>query len=289
MILYIYIMDSLSINIGDLVFSIKLSNTSLIETLHNRLSPFVTDKTPDYEIEIKLVNRSEFKITYPNSGDVSKPVIQKQHNNKFTILCGDSVVSVNLNSNKCIITTFNSDPVNIIAIFLHDTIALKLMHDNAIALHSSGILSSRGVFLFSGPSGSGKSTIALNSNNQPVLNDEAIIVRYLDRNVIAFGTPWFGTAEKMANIKEKVKAIFFIKISSELECIKINKPTAYFMLLQGVTIPFGHQEFLASQTALCEAIIRSVPCYRLNFPYSMSGFWENLYDAISNRKELITC
>jgi len=280
-------MPTININISGLVFEIKINNYTLFKNIEKDLLLFTTHRKPDYAIEIKDVSFSDFKKKFPVIGDDTKPVVLKEQNSVFNFICSDSAVTFDSKNCKSVITTVGLDAHGISHTLLKDTINLRLMMNKSIILHSCGIATSEGVFVFSGPSGSGKSTIAHNSNGQTVLNDENIALCCSDKTIFAYGTPWFGTAQKSANIKEKIKAIFFIKISEEFKCAKLSNAMSFFMLFNNTFIPFRYENFLGLQDEICSGIIKSVPCYKLNFPYPMSNFWG--YLTKQKKKELMLC
>lgn len=277
----------INIEICNLVFSIRIDNPYLFRAIKEDFSLFIVEKIPQYYIEINHVSLSEFKKKFSVIGYDIKPVVQKESNSKFNFICSTSAVTFDFKSNRSIITTVDLEAKDISHTLLKDVIILRFMMNKSIMLHSCGIATPKGVFIFTGPSGSGKSTIACNSNGQTVLNDENIALRCFDKAIFAYGTPWFGTAEKASNIREKIKAIFFIKISERFECIKLTKAMSFFMLFHNAFLPFRCEEFLGLQNEICIDIIKSVPCYKLNFPYSMSNFWEFLLKL--KNKELILC
>jgi hypothetical protein len=191
-----------------------------------------------------------------------------------------AICVVDINSKKSIITTSVTDIDDILYLPLRNAISLWLLLNDRLLLHSSGVVTSKGTVLFPGASESGKSTIALNSQGRVVLSDENIIVRCHKKSIIAYGSPWAGSAKKIDNRNGKVKALFFIQISQKFQCIRIANAMSLFLLLKDTLLPFCNESLLNKQSEVSCNIINVLPCYTLRFSYAMPNFWNYIEEIL---------
>ncbi len=137
-----------------------------------------------------------------------------------------------------------------------------------ILLHSAGIaLDGRG-YLFSGTSGSGKSTIAeiwQQDGATTVLTDERVIIRDMENDLWAFGTPWHGTAGIHRNMGVPIDKIFFIEHGKENRAHLISRKDALNRLIVRCFPAFWNRDGMEFVLELCERIVTETKCYELQF------------------------
>ncbi len=75
---------------------------------------------------------------------------------------------------------------------LRVVVALTLLKEGGLLLHSSGVRVGRGAYVFPGRSGAGKSTLARRFASTDILSDEVVAVRLHRGRVEACGTPFPG-------------------------------------------------------------------------------------------------
>ena len=145
---------------------------------------------------------------------------------------------------------------------------LKLAYDGGLFLHSSGVLTEDGVFVFCGPSGAGKSTIAeiFLKRGYRVLNDERLIIRFQGGEFKAYGTPWPGSSYLYSNACGNLKRLFLISHGQEMhKATLIPKAKMTASLMQQTYLPHWDQDALASLMRFYESLLAKNGCWQLSF------------------------
>jgi len=279
-------MSYFNIELGNLVFSLRTANPEIFLAVSQRLSLFVTGKKPDYVIDINYITPAEFSLRFPMASDkIVKPFLFQDSPVGFTFMDSTTTCTVDINSKISVLTTSVTDINDILYLSLRNIISLWLMLNCKLLLHSAGVMTPQGTVLFSGVSGSGKSTIAVNSQGRGVLSDENIIVQVQGEKIIAYGTPWSGSARKMDNREGEVAALFFIQVSQKFQCIRISNAMSLFLLLRDTFLPFCDKRLLERQSTISSGIVNSLACYTLRFNCAMPIFWDYIEDTISRFHE----
>lgn len=142
-----------------------------------------------------------------------------------------------------------------------------------IIIHSAAILSRGKVCLFRGVSGSGKSTISkiLEKDKETmVLTDDRVLIREINGELWAFGTPWHGTAEIHKNIGAPIEKIFYIKQAEKNKASVIPKIAAATKLMNGCFPAFWSKEGMQFAVNFCARIAQGIKCYELEFVSNLS-------------------
>ena len=143
-----------------------------------------------------------------------------------------------------------------------------LAENQGAVFHCAGIeLNGKGC-LFLGKSGAGKSTITrqfLGKKNIALLSDDRMVVRKIDGEFKAFGTPWPGEERVALNRSMPLSALFFIHHGSENKIKKITPKEAVKRILPVASIPWYDSKFITPILKFCEDIITHIPTYDINF------------------------
>jgi len=149
---------------------------------------------------------------------------------------------------------------------------LLLMHFLAtrqgMLLHTAGMIYKGKTYLFTGASGAGKSTFSgllAQAGVGRLLSDERMIVREIDGAMVAFGTPWSGTAGIARNGSAPLAGIFFLKHGKGNRCEKLDPAAAGDLLLPLASIPWYDPASMAPIIAFAKRLTAKVPAYELNF------------------------
>ncbi|MBW2646980.1 MAG: hypothetical protein JRE23_12565, partial [Deltaproteobacteria bacterium] len=150
---------------------------------------------------------------------------------------------------------------------LHEILMINLLcKDEGILLHACGIIDKEEGILFCGMSGGGKSTLAniwKDKKGVVVLSDDRIIVRGIDGNLMAFGTPWHGEAGHCSHERVRLRKIFFIEHAEKNWVKKISRTKAVSNLLIRSFPPLWDREGMARTLEFVDTLSREIPCYAL--------------------------
>ncbi len=149
---------------------------------------------------------------------------------------------------------------------------ILLMHILAprkgMIIHAAGAGIGGKGFVFPGVSGAGKSTLSYQfsgKKNITLLSDDRIVLRKIDDQFKAFGTPWPGEARVALNKHFPLEGIFFIHHSKE-DVIKELKPAEAVKRLMPVSsIPWYDRKAVTDILSFCEDLVSNIPAYELHF------------------------
>lgn len=137
-----------------------------------------------------------------------------------------------------------------------------------ILTHAAGLVRNDKAFLFAGASGAGKSTFSellAAAKVGKLLSDERIIVREMDGTMLAFGTPWAGTAGIAHNGRAPLAGIFFLKHGRSNQIEKLATGDALDRLLPLVSIPWYDPDTVERIIAFAKHLAATVPAYEMRF------------------------
>jgi hypothetical protein len=149
-----------------------------------------------------------------------------------------------------------------------------------ILTHAAGIVRGGKAFIFPGASGAGKSTLSLllaASRAGKILSDERMIVREIDKNIMAFGTPWAGTAGIARASSAPLAGIFFLKHGTSNRIKDLDPDVAADHLLPLASIPWYDPDTAMPIIAFAKRLAAKVPAYEMSFTPDRSAidfFWK---------------
>jgi len=135
---------------------------------------------------------------------------------------------------------------------------------NAIMIHSSGIVDRDKGRLFSGFSGVGKSTMAgiWNTNGNTIINDDRLFLSIENARVIMHNTPMFYEDEHRAH---ELNAIYLLKQTKE-NCIRRLTDAEAVSRFLAFCIQHGYnKEYLEHHLTTVFDIYNRIPIYELGF------------------------
>lgn len=135
-----------------------------------------------------------------------------------------------------------------------------LFHGSCIAVDGIG-------YLFTAKSGTGKSTHArlwreLLGDRAMIVNDDKPLVRIIDDEAVAYGTPWDGKHHLSSNIAVPLKAVCILERSENNHIREITPSEALPMLLQQVYRPMNEAAMVRTLN-LIDCLAGRVKLYRL--------------------------
>jgi hypothetical protein len=149
---------------------------------------------------------------------------------------------------------------------------LLLMHFLAvrrgILVHAAGMVRNGEAFVFTGASGAGKSTFSellAGGETGKLLSDERMIVREIDGAMLAFGTPWAGTAGIAGNGHAPLAGIYFLKHGRSNHIEKMAVREALDKILPLISIPWYDPGTAAKIVAFAERLLAKIPAFEMSF------------------------
>jgi hypothetical protein len=257
-----------------------LSDQELSESgVEDMYYEFITDIRPDTKIRVHCNNFPERSIgkkifdsgsTWALYRDQEKYVLQDSTfesdspPNQLVILESDlksGDIYINNELFKNLLPDPLGSPLNQVLIIL------LLSHCKGLMLHACGIDDGDYGYLFLGNSGHGKSTIArLWSKNQAtVLNDDRIILREKNGELIMYGTPWPGDFKEVSSKGVPIRKLFFLQHGEKNSVVPKNGAEAVLMLLTRCFPPIWDKKGMEYTIDLCHRLVLKVPCYELSF------------------------
>lgn len=141
-----------------------------------------------------------------------------------------------------------------------------LLKNNAFYLHASFIQVNNKAVLFSGPSGIGKSTQAeqwVKNRNAKIINGDRTIIRKVDDEFFAFGSPFAGSSDVYINESYNIEAIVFLQQGKENILSRLDKKKAYMLLYSQSMFTGLPLEYLSMGMDILTELIKKIPVYEL--------------------------
>ena len=143
--------------------------------------------------------------------------------------------------------------------------ARKVLDFAGYYVHSSAVICHGKAYLFTAPSGTGKSTHTekwIRLFGARYLNDDKPIIRLVDGQWIAYGTPWSGKHDLSSNEGVPLGGIACLR-RGEINEIHPMDPAAAIPFLMSQTVYYLTQEQAMKKLDLMEKIIAQVPIWEL--------------------------
>ena len=182
------------------------------------------------------------------------------HQERVTVYCGDTLLSRRDGR------TALSSPVR----YPLDQLLLMyvLARKDGALIHAAGAAIKGEGFVFPGRSGAGKTTLSrelvARADVEP-LSDDRIVVRRMDGQFRAFGTPWPGEADIANNKSAPLSGIFFLAHGAKNVISKIDKREALERLLPVTSVPWYDRDVVPGLLTFLEGLVSAVPSFELQF------------------------
>lgn len=220
----------------------------------------------------EVATTAELSSSYLAEADAYGRLYRTQQGYLYSISasCGDTLVRFHVDiSTKDIVAEMGSEcDVAQLRFGLWIMFGVVLALHGGIAFHSSAIECGGKVVLFLGESGTGKSTHTRlwreNIEEAHLLNDDSPIVRIVNGEIIAYGSPWSGKTPCYKNLSYPVAAFCRLSQASENRISRLTTIAALGALLPSTPPQFAHDAVL--QDSICSTLgelLRRVPAFHL--------------------------
>jgi hypothetical protein len=172
------------------------------------------------------------------------------------------------------------DPTTQVDNFLRTVFAWLCVTNDALLLHSAGVIRDGLGYVFFGPSGAGKTTTSrLASKLGHVVSDDLVIISCDEKNCTLHGVPFKGELSEAprANQQAPLKGLYRLRqdTSHYLEPISHIKAVADLVAASPFIVREKH---LSDQLMkVCSKIAKCVPVQQLHFKRD-DGFWKVIRD-----------
>jgi hypothetical protein len=144
-----------------------------------------------------------------------------------------------------------------------------LARGRGVELHACGVVDTSGeATLFVGQSGAGKSTTARlwhAESGVSILSDDRVVVREIDRRLLAYGTPWHGDEPFASPGAARIARICFLRHGSSHRLDRLTKVEATARLFACSFVPVYDPNAIEFTLAFLARIAERVPCCELQF------------------------
>ena len=158
-------------------------------------------------------------------------------------------------------------PMKIINPTVEMCLLTKLAREGGILLHSAGVLSLTGGYIFTGASGTGKSTLSgfFDTRGASVLSDERMIIRKTGEAFVMHGTPWVGSGAYAKNESGPLTELFCISHGQEHRTDSMSPSAMLSFLLPQCFLPHWDRSAMESTLAFLTDLAAHVSCRQLTF------------------------
>jgi hypothetical protein len=262
------------VKIASFVVALNTSDTGVAQSLEQRYHEFLgSNETPDISVTLKIVPGALYIEPKPGPW-----IIESSYENDRLVYCSyQERGQVDLISGEGYL---EMDPTTQVDNFLRTIYAWLCVTNDALLLHSAGVIRDGFGFVFFGPSGAGKTTTSrLASRRGHVVSDDLVIISCDENGCTLHGVPFKGELSEAprANQQAPLKGLYRLRqdTSHYLEPISHIKAVADLVAAS----PFIVREKRLSEQLMkvCSKIAKCVPVQQLHFKRD-DGFWEVILD-----------
>jgi hypothetical protein len=211
-------------------------------------------------------------IDCPLSDDIHPKVVS--FINKIMLIFRSGRVQFELNSNSGIFNTMSNEPLVEIEYCLRILYSYFVLLQGGIMIHGAGLSRNGKGYVFFGPSGVGKSTVSNLSLDSKILNDDlTVILCSREGKWKIFSTPFANPGQTTVNLSVPLQGIYLLKQSDQVFLEELSPGIAISEIISNVPVVSSDIYRSDKLFTTCEAIMKAIPFYRLNFRNDRS-FWE---------------
>ncbi|MFZ0547405.1 MAG: hypothetical protein WAM60_18305 [Candidatus Promineifilaceae bacterium] len=262
------------IKIASFVVALHTNDAGVTQKLEQRYQEFLgSDETPDISITLKIVPGALYIEPKPGPW-----VIESSYKNNRLVYCSyQERGEVDLISGEGYL---EMDPTASIDNFLRTVYAWLCVTNDALLLHSAGVIRDGLGYVFFGPSGAGKTTTSrLASKTAHVVSDDLVIIRCDETGCTLHGVPFKGELSEAprANQQAPLKGLYRLRQDTSHYLEPIPHIKAIADLVAASPFIVREKELSDQLMKVCSKIVECVPVQQLHFKRD-DGFWKVLLD-----------
>lgn len=132
---------------------------------------------------------------------------------------------------------------------------------HAAGVHFDGL----GAVIFPGHSGAGKSTLSRLMGAGSLLSDDRILVDVGGDPIVAWGTPWAGTAGIASAEFAPLRALCFPVKAAKVALSPLTRSESFDRLMETVSIPWYDEDLASAVLGMAGGLLEQIPAYALQF------------------------
>ena len=160
-------------------------------------------------------------------------------------------------------------------VVLYEKLSCELPRYDAFVMHSSVVAVDGCAFCFAAEPGTGKSTHTrywkeLLGDRVTVINGDKPIYRFLDGELMAYGTPWCGKEGWNANTSAPLRGLCLLERAEECFIERVDGFACLERLMKQFYLPGGRIDTLR-MAELIDRMLETVPVWRLQVKNDISA------------------
>lgn len=136
-----------------------------------------------------------------------------------------------------------------------------------LMLHASAVDMNGQAWLFIGPSGAGKShwTRYCRARGGLAFSEDRVVVRVLDGQVWAFGTPWHRRDQFHEPHRAPLRRIYFLRQAEPDQCEPASQGAAATLMLRAAVLPVYDSLLMSRILEVIDASVQQAAVFRLGY------------------------
>ena len=267
------------INIANFVVALNTNDTDVAHRIQGRYHEFLgTDEIPRVSVTLKIVPGALYIKPRPGPW-----IIESSYTAERLTYCSyQERGEVDLVSGQGYL---EMDPTAQVDNFLRTVYAWLCVQNNALLLHSAGVIRDGFGYVFFGPSGAGKTTTSyLASRTAHVVSDDLVIIQCDENGCTLYGVPFKGELSEAprANQQAPLKGLFRLRQDTAHYLESVPHVKAVADLVAASPFIVRERKLSAQLMSVCSKIARNVPVQQLHFKRD-DGFWKVIDEQHSGK------
>lgn len=163
----------------------------------------------------------------------------------------------------------------------------KAIDYGVILVHGSVLEIDGKAYMFSAPSGTGKSTHTklwrdCFGDDVTMINDDKPLIKFVEDEIYAYGTPWDGKHHLSTNMKAKLAGICFLHQAKDNAIEQVQEKSRAVRLLMNQVYRPNEVELMSKTLLYVDRIVKEIPIYEMGCNISKEAAIM-AYDAMKNK------
>lgn len=268
------------INIANFVVALNTNDTEVAQRIQERYHEFLgTDERPQISVTLKIVPGALYIEPKPGPW-----IIESSYSAERLTYCSyQERGEVDLVSG---LGYLEMDPTAHIENFLRTVYAWLCVQNDALLLHSAGVIRDGFGYVFFGPSGAGKTTTSrLASKTAHVVSDDLVIIQSGENGCTLYGVPFKGELSEAprANQQAPLRGLFRLRQDTSHYLEPLPHVKAVADLIAASPFIVRERQLSDQLVSVCNKIARYVPVQQLHFKRD-DGFWKVIIDEQQSKE-----